>query len=75
MIFDKHEPAPLVHKRWVAGGIFGLEIPADAATLISSGADFLTKAFHASGALAASNRVSRIVEAEEFFGGGTGKKL
>ena len=44
-------------------------------TLVSDGTDFLTKAFHTSGALAANNRVSRIVKAEEFFGGGTGKKL
>jgi hypothetical protein len=69
------EPAPAVDKRWVAGEIFGLEIPADAAALVSGGTDFLTKAFHTSGALAANNRVSRIAKAEEFFGGGTGKKL
>jgi hypothetical protein len=75
MIFDKNEQAVSVDKRWAAGEIFGLEIPADAATLVSGGTDFLTKAFHASGTLAADNRVSRIVEAEEFSGGGTGKKL
>jgi hypothetical protein len=62
-------------KRWVAGEIFGLDIPADAETLVGAGPDFLTKAFHTSGALAAHNRVSRIVAAEEFSGGGTGKKL
>ncbi len=75
MIFDKNEQAASVHKRRVTGEIFGLEIPADIETLLSSGTDFLTKAFHTSCALAANNRVSRIVEAEEFFGGGTGKKL
>ena len=75
LIFDKNEQAASVDKRWVTGEIFGLEIPADAETLVSGGADFLTKAFHASGALAANNRVRRIVEAKEFFGGGTGKKL
>jgi hypothetical protein len=62
-------------KRWVAGEIFGLEIPADAPALIAGGTEFLTKAFHASGALAANNRVCRIAGAEEFLGGGTGKKL
>ncbi len=62
-------------KGWVTGEIFGFEIPADAATLLAGGADFLTKAFRASGALAADNRVGRIAGAEEFFGGGTGKKL
>jgi hypothetical protein len=75
VIFGKNEQTASVHKRWVAGEIFGLEIPADAETLLSSGTDFLTRAFHASGALGAGNRVSRIVEAEELFGGGTGKKL
>ena len=75
MIFDKSEQAASLDNRWVAGEIFGLEIPADAETLVADGKDFLTKAFHTSGALAANNRVSRIVEAKEFFGGGTGKKL
>ena len=75
MVFHKNEQTASADKRWVAGEIFGLEIPADAATLVSGGADFLTKAFHTSGALAANNRVSRIAKVEEFFGGGTGKKL
>lgn len=75
LIFDKNEQAAAVDKRWVTGEIFGLEIPADAETLVAGGTDFLTKAFHTSGALAANNRVSRIVAAKEFIGGGTGKKL
>ncbi len=75
MIFEKNQQGAALDKRWVTGEIFGLEIPADAGTLLSGGADFLTRAFHASGALAADNRVSRIVEAEEFVRGGTGKKL
>jgi hypothetical protein len=75
LIFDKDEQAAAVNKRWVAGEIFGLEIPADAETLVSGGTDFLTKAFHTSGALAVNNKVSRIAKAEEFFGGGTGRKL
>ncbi len=75
MIFDKSEPAASIDRRWVTGEIFGVEIPADAETLLSAGADFLTRAFHAAGALAADNRVDRIVEAQEFIGGGTGKKL
>jgi hypothetical protein len=49
LIFDKDEQATAVAKRWVAGGIFSLEIPADAETLVSGGTDFLTKAFRASG--------------------------
>lgn len=75
MIFDKSEEGASADKRWVTGEIFGLEIPADAETLVAGGTNFLTKAFHASGALAANNKVSRIIEAKEFFGGGTGKKL
>src|SRR3546814_7548827 len=62
-------------KRWVTGEIFGLPIPADAEALRSSGCEFLTTAFRASGALTADNGVSRIVGAEEFNGGGTGKKM
>jgi hypothetical protein len=75
---DSHCPlqrAASVEKRRVAGEIFGLEIPADPETLVSEGTDFLTKAFHTSGALAANNRVCGIAKAEEFFGGGTGRKL
>lgn len=75
MIFDKNEQALSVDKRSVVGEIFGLEIPADAETLLAGGADFLTRVFHASGAIAANNRVVRIVDAKEFIGGGTGKKL
>jgi hypothetical protein len=74
LIFDKDKQAASLDKRWVVGEIFGLEIPADAEALLSNGADFLTQAFHASGALAANNRVSCVVDAKEFFGGGTGKK-
>jgi len=75
LIFEKDKQAASLEKRWVAGEIFGLGIPADAGTLLSGGADFLTRAFHASGALSADNRVSRIVEADEVVRGGTGKKL
>ena len=75
MILEKNEKPASGDKRWVSGEIFGLEIPADAEALVSGGSDFLTNAFHASGALAANNRVNRIVETQEFLGGGTGKKL
>jgi hypothetical protein len=75
LIFDQNREADSVDRRWVAGDIFGLDIPADAATLISGGTDFLTRAFHASGALTVGNRVCRITKAQEFLGGGTGRKL
>jgi hypothetical protein len=75
MIFEKGNQAAPDTRRWVTGEIFGLQIPADAETLIQGGVDFLTKAFHASGALPTHNRISQIDEAAEFMGGGTGKKL
>lgn len=75
MIFEKAEQAVAACERWATGEIFGLRIPADIESLLSAGADFLTEAFRASGALGAHHSVRRIVEAEEFFGGGTGRKL
>ena len=75
MILDKNAPGTADGKRWVTGEVFGLEIPADAETLLSGGTDFLTRAFRASGMLAAGNSVARIAKAEEFLRGGTGKKL
>jgi hypothetical protein len=62
-------------ERWAPGEIFGLRVPADVEALLSRGTDFLTRAFRASGALAADNRVSRIVGWKEFHGGGTGRKM
>lgn len=62
-------------ERWAPGEIFGLHVPADVESLLSGGTDFLTRAFRASGAMSADNRVSRIVGWKEFHGGGTGKKL
>ena len=61
--------------RWRPGKTFGLDVPADAEALLAGGTDFLTRAFRASGALSADNRVSRIVAWREFHGGGTGKKM
>lgn len=62
-------------KQWGRGELFDLDFPADAEALLSGGENFLTRAFHASGALPCDNGVSRILHAEEFFGGGTGSKL
>ncbi|SEP27244.1 hypothetical protein [Trujillonella endophytica] len=62
-------------ERWAPGRHFGLPVPADAGTLLADGPGFLTRAFRASGALAADNAVRGIVGWEEFHGGGTGKKL
>lgn len=54
--------------------MFGLEIPADIDALASGGAEFLTAAFRASGALLEANRVTRVTQCDECFGGGTGSK-
>ncbi|HEY1077451.1 MAG TPA: hypothetical protein VGE51_12235 [Fontimonas sp.] len=54
---------------WIAG------IPVHAAALREGGADFLTAAFRASGALGADNAVRRITECVEVGGGSTGRKL
>jgi hypothetical protein len=62
-------------ERWVTGDNFGLRIPADPETLLAAGPEFLTTVFHAAGVLDASNSVTAIVEASEFFDGGSGKKL
>lgn len=75
MILEKNGQAAADDRRWVTGEIFGLPIPADAEALLANGAEFLTRAFRASGALADDNCVSRIVAAEAFHGGGTGKKM
>ncbi len=61
--------------RWPNGDMFGIAIPADIETLKAGGEAFLTKAFQTSGALSARNSVSRITQAEECFGGGTGSKM
>ena len=75
MTIDENGQAASVDNRWAYGEIFGLKIPATPEALIADGAQFLTRAFRATGALVSDSRVSRIAAAEEFFGGGTGRKL
>ncbi len=60
---------------WVRGEQFGIDIPADAETLLAGGAEFLTRAFRAAGTLAADNAVATVDSARPFHGGGTGHKL
>ncbi len=60
---------------WVCGDIFGLAIPAHGAALRAAGESFLTRAFQASGVLAADNRVTHIAQFEEWLGGSTGRKV
>ena len=56
------------------GDRLGLALPVDAAALRESGAEWLTRAFHAMGSLPAGNRVVEITRCEGFAGGGTGTK-
>ena len=69
------ESIPARDNHWVRGELFDIDFPADADTLKTDGENFLTRAFRASGALPEDDRVSRILQAEAFFGGGTGAKL
>ncbi|MBU6268752.1 MAG: hypothetical protein KGN34_14490 [Sphingomonadales bacterium] len=56
------------------GDLSGLEFPAHPAALLAGGAEFLTRAFQASGALGADNRVTAITRLDEWMLGGTGVK-
>jgi hypothetical protein len=64
-----------LHLEFVQGDATGLTIPADAASLLRAGTDFLTAAFHRFGTLAPDNCVTRIVDSQAFAGGNSGHKL
>jgi hypothetical protein len=65
-------PVPL---EFVRGDNSGLRIPAHGEALRTSGAIFLTEAFHNFGLLSEDNRVTRIAALESFDGGNSGHKL
>lgn len=56
------------------GDAYGLPIPATATELKEMGPAWLTRAFHATGSLPKSNRVTRITSMRDFVGGGSGPK-
>ncbi|WP_436016142.1 hypothetical protein [Phenylobacterium sp. LjRoot219] len=60
---------------FVRGDATGLAMPAHAEALRAAGAEFLTDAFRAFGALSSDNRVTRITRLEPFAGGNSGHKL
>ncbi len=62
-------------ERWATGDRSGLRFPADAATLLDAGAQFLTRAFRDQHALAQKDSVVRIARSEDVDGGSTGRKL
>jgi hypothetical protein len=57
-----------------AGDDYGLPLPRTPEDLRAAGADYLTRAFHASGVLRPANRVLRVTELVEVAGGSTGRK-
>ena len=59
----------------IRGDHLGLDMPAHREALRAAGIDFLTRAFRATGALSADNRVIAITRFEECPGGSTGRKL
>ena len=59
----------------VTGEETGTEFPTTIEAFRKVGADFLTRAFHAVGTLPADDRVVAITRADEFVGGGMGRKL
>lgn len=61
-------------QRWVTGDLLGQPIPADPTSMRAGGPEFLTRAFRASGALAADNAVTQISHFGEVAGGSTGRK-
>ena len=60
---------------WAPGDTLGPKVPAHAEALRQGGADYLTEAFRASGALTGDNSVAAITQFEECPGGSTGRKL
>lgn len=57
------------------GDMLGLRFPAHREALLAGGAEFLTAAFRATGALATDNCVTRIDRFQECPGGSTGRKF
>ena len=51
---------------WARGDRFGIDLPARSAGLRDGGPEFLTRAFHASGALPRDNRVTAITRLDEW---------
>lgn len=59
----------------VVGDQTQVAFPTSVEALAEAGPEFLTKAFHATGALEPENRVTGITGWTEFFGGGMGRKV
>jgi hypothetical protein len=59
---------------WARGDLLGLDLPTHPAALRAGGAEFLTRAFRASGALGQDNKVNEVTRLDEWLVGGTGPK-
>lgn len=68
------EAGPTEQPQWVTGDRTGIAIPATGGALLEGGADWLTRAFRAMGAMSDDNRVEAITAARAFVAGGTGAK-
>lgn len=60
---------------WIEGDILGLPMPAHPEALRGGGAEFLTRAFRQTGAIAPDNAVSRVTRFEDCPRGSTGRKV
>lgn len=60
---------------WIEGDIFGMSFPCHPEALQQAGPEFLTKAFHRTGALPEDNAVVRITRFEDCPRGSTGRKV
>jgi hypothetical protein len=60
---------------FVRGQETGTEFPTTIEAFRKVGVEFLTRAFHAVGSLPLDDRVTAIIRADEFVGGGMGRKL
>ena len=65
----------MAHPTLVTGDLLGVPFPPTIEALLDQGPEFLTGALRATGAMSADNRVTAIRSAEEFHGGGMGRKL
>ncbi len=59
---------------WIEGDIYGMEFPTHPDSLHAAGPEFLTRAFHRTGALPEDNSVARITRFEGCPRGSTGRK-
>ncbi|HWA64751.1 MAG TPA: hypothetical protein VG899_00060 [Mycobacteriales bacterium] len=59
---------------WAVGDLLDAEFPVHLDALREAGVEFLTRAFHASGAMSPDNSVAAVEQLEPFTGGSTGRK-